>query len=88
MAYSVNEYGNMIKDKWRMDAYIKAIKKTIKPNSVVLDLGAGTGFFSLLACELGAKKVYSIEPNPALKIGIDTAKNNGFSHKIEEKCQN
>ena len=73
----------MLDDKWRMNSYISAIKKHINNNSIVLDLGAGTGIFSLLACKFGAKKVYAIEPNPALNIGVKTAKQNGFSDKIK-----
>lgn len=82
MSYTVIQYGKMLDDKWRMDSYISAIKKHINNNSIVLDLGAGTGIFSLLACQLGAKKVYAIEPNPSLNIAIKSAKDNGYSDKI------
>jgi len=82
MAYSASDYGKMINDKWRMDAYTTALKYSVKESSVVVDLGAGTGIFSLLACKLGAKKVYAIEPNPALNLGVKSAKKNGFGDKI------
>jgi len=83
MAYSVRSYGSMFSDKWRMNAYISAIRNYINKNSVVLDLGAGTGIFSLLACKFGAKKVYAIEPNPAINIGVLSARRNGYSERIE-----
>lgn len=82
MAYTAYDYGKMINDKWRMSAYESALKKSINKNSVVVDLGAGTGIFSLLACKYGAKKVYAIEPNPALNIGVKSAKKNGLGDKI------
>ncbi|MGH7885999.1 MAG: 50S ribosomal protein L11 methyltransferase, partial [Thermodesulfobacteriota bacterium] len=63
--------------------YIYAVKKNINKDSVVLDLGAGTGIFSLLACKFGARKVYAIEPNPAVKVGIQSAGRNGFSERIK-----
>ena len=59
------------------------LKKFINKDCVVLDLGAGTGIFSLLACKLGAKKVYAIEPNTAINLGIQSARKNGYSEKIE-----
>jgi len=83
MAYIVSDYGKMINDKWRMEAYTDAIKKTVNNKTVVLDLGAGTGIFSFLACNLGAKKVYAIEPNPVINVGIQTANSNGYNDKIE-----
>ena len=82
MAYTVSDYGKMINDKWRMDAYYSALKNTVNKNSVVVDLGAGTGIFSLLACRFGAKKVYAIEQNPALNLGVQSAKKNGYADKI------
>lgn len=83
MGYTVNNFGKMISDTWRMDAYIAAVKRNITKNTVVLDLGAGTGIFSLLACKFGAKKVFAIEPNTALNVGIMSARKNGFADKIE-----
>ncbi len=83
MGYTVNNFGNMISDTWRMNAYVSAVKKHINKDTVVLDLGAGTGIFSLLACKFGAKKVYAIEPNTALNVGIVSARKNGFADRIE-----
>jgi len=83
MAYTVFDYGKMFNDKWRMEAYTDAIKKTVNNKTVVLDLGAGTGIFSFIASKLGAKKVYAIEPNSSINVGIQTANSNGNIDKIE-----
>lgn len=37
---------------------------SIKPEDIVLDVGAHFGFFSYYAFEMGAKEVYLFEPNP------------------------
>jgi len=66
-----------------MYAYISAIKKSINKDTVVVDLGAGTGIFSLIACKFGAKRVYAIEPNPAINLGIKASKKSGFAEKIQ-----
>ncbi|MBP0038257.1 MAG: 50S ribosomal protein L11 methyltransferase [Roseofilum sp. SBFL] len=81
--YSVSGYGSMIGDRGRMEAYTQALKQSVTPDSVVLDIGTGTGIFALLACQLGAKKVYAIETNPAIEIGKQAAVANGYRDKIE-----
>jgi hypothetical protein len=51
----------MIRDSTRTEAFARAIEETIKPGSVVLDVGAGTGIFSLMAARAGAARVYAVE---------------------------
>lgn len=81
--YSLADYGNMIADDERMRAYVAALERVVKPGSAVLDLGAGTGIFSLHACRLGARRVYAIEPNPAIRLLPELARRNGFADRIE-----
>jgi type I protein arginine methyltransferase len=81
--YSISGYGSMIADKGRMEAYFKALAQVMKPDSVVLDIGTGTGIFAMIACQLGAKKVYAIEPSNAILVGKEIAAANGFSNRIQ-----
>jgi protein arginine N-methyltransferase 1 len=81
--YSIVDYGEMIADKVRMDPYVYALKAKIGPNSVVLDIGTGTGIHALLACKFGARKVYAIEPNDAIHLARELAQVNGFADRIE-----
>lgn len=73
----------MIADKGRMDAYVKGLRQAVKPDSVVVDIGTGTGIFALLACQFGAKKVYAIEPSDAIQVAREIAKSNGYADRIE-----
>lgn len=81
--YSVADYGSMIADRERMRAYVGALERVVKPGCVVLDLGAGTGIFSLYACRFGARRVYAIEPNTAVALLPEIARRNGFADRIE-----
>jgi len=81
--YSVLNYGHMVADAVRMDAYARAIERTVKPGSIVVDIGAGTGIFSLLAARAGARRVHAIEPNPAVWLLADLARENGVADRVE-----
>lgn len=52
----------MLLDSNRSNAYIKFIKQHAN-NKVIVDCGAGAGFFTWLSLKYGAKKVYSCEIN-------------------------
>ena len=58
--YTVAEFGAMAADPARMRAYEEALRRTVKPGCVVVDVGAGTGIFSIWACKLGAARVHAI----------------------------
>lgn len=80
--YSVAAYGRMLSDRIRVRAYTEALTRAIKPRSTVLDIGTGTGFFALLACRLGARKVYAIEPDEAIQLARIAAQDNGYADRI------
>jgi type I protein arginine methyltransferase len=81
--YSVQSFGSMIRDSVRVEAYTEALRRAISPDSVVVEIGAGTGYFTLLACRLGARKVYAIEPNDSIGLVRQAAAANGFAGRIE-----
>jgi type I protein arginine methyltransferase len=80
--YSVYSFGKMIADTPRMAAYERALRAVITPETTVLDIGAGTGIATLLACQMGARHVYAIEPNEALQIARECVAANGFKDRV------
>ena len=81
--YSIADYGAMIADTVRMDAYVRALREAIGPGSVVVDIGTGTGIFALLACRFGARRVYAIDPDDAIEVAREIALANGCADRIE-----
>jgi protein arginine N-methyltransferase 1 len=81
--YSLAGYGSMIADQHRMEAYARALESVIRPGSVVVDLGSGTGIFSFLACQFGARRVFALEPDDAIQVAREIARANGFDDRIE-----
>ena len=81
--YNVLAYGKMIADGPRTDAYVTALRNAIGPDSVVVDLGSGPGFFALIACRLGARRVFAIESENIIQVGRDAARALGYADRIE-----
>ena len=80
--FSVWDYAEMINCQPRTRAYAAALKRHITPGCTLIDVGAGTGFFSLLACKYGAGHVIAIEPNDEIQFAKSSAKQNGYEDKI------
>jgi protein arginine N-methyltransferase 1 len=81
-AYTLHEFGAMFAAPVRGRAYAEALARVIRPDSVVVELGAGPALFSLLACKLGAARVYAIEPNPVIELAPLLAADNGLADRL------
>lgn len=80
--YSIASYGRMILDSVRMEGYVRALREAVTPDSVVLDIGTGTGIFALLACRFGARQVFAIDPTLAIGLAEELAAANGCADRI------
>jgi ribosomal protein L11 methyltransferase PrmA/PRMT5 arginine-N-methyltransferase len=81
--YSLSGYGEMIADRIRTDAYTKALRAVIRPGAIVMDIGTGPGIMAVLACQLGARHVYAIEPGEVIQVAREIAATNDCAGKIE-----
>ncbi|MBM3907611.1 MAG: 50S ribosomal protein L11 methyltransferase [Gemmatimonadetes bacterium] len=82
MSYRVRDYLDMIADERRTGAYVRALRKLVNAESVVLDLGAGFGFFAVLAAKLGARRAFAIETEDAIGLGPALAQANGVDDRV------
>jgi protein arginine N-methyltransferase 1 len=81
--YSLWDYCRMIEDPVRTDAYLAALRRVITPESTVVEIGTGTGFFAVMAVRMGARRVYAIEADPAIAAAREVAEVNGCADRIE-----
>jgi SAM-dependent methyltransferase len=81
---NVENHHAMLRDYIRMAAYRRAIEHAVKPDTIALDLGCGSGILSFFTATAGAKKVYAIERRPdIILLAEELAKANGLDSQIE-----
>ncbi len=73
----------LLQDDYRCRTYERAIRRTVRPGDVVVDVGAGTGILSLMAARAGASKVYAIERDPIALLARDIVRANRLADRIE-----
>ncbi|MDH3282141.1 MAG: 50S ribosomal protein L11 methyltransferase [Gammaproteobacteria bacterium] len=73
---------SMLNDRTRTRTYIEAIRDTVTPGQVVVDLGTGTGVLALSAAKAGARHVYAIEQSRMSNCAANMFERNGCSDRI------
>ncbi|WP_428249790.1 50S ribosomal protein L11 methyltransferase [Ferrovibrio sp.] len=74
---------NLVQDTARNAAYEAALARVVGPDSLVLDIGAGTGLLGLLALRAGAGRVVACEMNPSTaRMAADIARINGVADRL------
>jgi protein arginine N-methyltransferase 1 len=81
--YPLASFGRFMSDRVRTSAYKRALQDVVNRNSVVLNIGAGTGLFALLAAQLGVRRVIAIEANDVIDLARRFARDNGLADHID-----
>lgn len=80
----LREHQKMLSDGVRNELLYQAIKENVSEKTRLLDIGAGTGVWAILAALLGAKRVVAVEMHKYLiPIIYQHAKENGVADRIE-----
>jgi predicted RNA methylase len=56
----------MLHDEERLDRYAQAIRRVVRPEHLVLDVGAGSGLLSLICARAGARRIVACEGQPPI----------------------
>lgn len=89
MEYYFARYGDlelhrrMVSDRWRTEAFARAIRSVVRPGHKVLDVGTGTGILAMIAAQAGAERVFGVEQSPIAQTAANLVKANGFSDRIK-----
>ncbi len=83
MGYAASDFGTMVDDAARRSAYLEAIERHVTPQTRVLDLGCGFGFFTLAALSMGAREVVGVEVLDAVRLLPDVIRANGYEDRAQ-----
>ena len=72
----------MLSDAVRTETFLRAIRATVRPGQVVLDIGTGTGILAIAAAKAGAKKVYAID-SACAELARKMVAENGVGDRVE-----
>ncbi|HEX9365248.1 MAG TPA: 50S ribosomal protein L11 methyltransferase [Vicinamibacterales bacterium] len=82
MSLVLDEHRQYLADRSRIERYESALRETIRPGDVVVDLASGTGILGLLACRAGAARVYAVEVQPIAGVARAIARANGYADRL------
>lgn len=74
---------NMLRDRARNDAFLRAIREVVRPGDTVVDVGTGTGILAMAAAASGAERVFAIERSSIINTARSLVEANGLANKIE-----
>lgn len=72
----------LIADPWRVAAWEQAIRRTVRPGDVVLDVGTGTGIMAIWAARAGAR-VIAVESSWTADLARRTVADSGVADRVE-----
>jgi protein arginine N-methyltransferase 1 len=73
----------LLQDEIRTNAFREAIRRHVKPENVVLDLGTGSGILAFFACEAGARRVFAIDGTHSADLASMLTRHLRYSDRIQ-----
>jgi protein arginine N-methyltransferase 1 len=72
----------MVADRTRTHGFVTAIRATVRPGDVVVDLGTGSCVLAIAAAQAGAARVYAVEASPIADLAEAMIAANGLADRI------
>lgn len=72
----------MLNDRERTASFIEALRATVRPSDVVVDIGTGTGVLATAAAMAGARRVFALEMGPIGHLAQKVFEANGVADRV------
>lgn len=72
----------MLDDRGRTNGFCHALRATVRPDDVVVDIGTGTGVLATCAALAGARKVYAVESSGIAEVAARVFSANGVEDRV------
>lgn len=72
----------MLEDEQRTSSFQAALRATVTPDDVVLDIGTGTGVLAVTAALAGARHVYAVEATAMGRVAQRLVDTNGVADRV------
>lgn len=79
---SFEEHARMLADVPRTQAFLQAVRTTVRPGDVVVDIGTGTGVLAAAAALAGARHVYAVEAGAVADVARAVFERNGVTDRV------
>ncbi len=76
------EHARMLHDDRRTSDYIAALRKAVRPEDIVLDVGTGSGVLAIAAARAGARHVYAVEASDIADVAERVFAANGVQDRV------
>jgi precorrin-6B methylase 2 len=76
------EHARMLHDDRRTSDYVAALRKAVRPDDVVLDIGTGSGVMAIAAARAGARHVYAVEASDIADVAERVFARNGVQDRV------
>lgn len=72
----------MLNDERRTSSFQAAIRRTVRPGDVVVEIGTGTGVLAVTAAMVGARHVYALEATTMSRVAQRLVETNGVTDTV------
>ena len=80
-----NIHLSMLDDRARTKGFCDALRFTVRPEDVVVDIGTGTGVLATCAAMAGARQVYAVESSGIAEVAARMFEANGVEERIKHQ---
>ena len=78
-----NIHLSMLDDLSRTKGFCDALRATVRPEDVVVDIGTGTGVLATCAAKAGARQVYAVESSGIAEVAARMFEANGVGGRVK-----